>query len=292
MKTYIIYTLFFCFAVLSACKKENMPIASAPVSDPYVRVDNTSSDADHQIFLLYQQSNIPVLYSDTLSKSPLNILNLNYQIAGFSTSFIIKYIKKKADVLTGTAFVRDKLLPPLGNRIKLHSILLLDTLMTSQYYSATYSVSAYFNVYQGISTLAIANIPRISTMSISQLQAYKADIFTTLLLAPLSSEDILKSFYLVSAPYYNKYYYAGVTADGYLNLADKTVYGFIPDGKETVSYYASVDQTTDLKLFLSKIMTMSDAAFKAQYGKYPLIMSKYSLLKTALTAVGFDLTKI
>ncbi|HEY0177433.1 MAG TPA: hypothetical protein VGC08_13710, partial [Pedobacter sp.] len=266
--------------------------ASVPVADPYVRIDNTSSDVDHQIFLLYQQSQLPVLYSDTLSKSPLTILNPNYQIAGFNTSYIIKYLKKKADILTGVTFVRDKLLPPLGTKIKLHSVLLIDTLMTSQYYSATYSVVTYFNVYQGISALGIANIPRISTMSSTQLQAYKADIFTTLLLGPLNSGDILKNFNLVSAAYYNKYYYAGVTAAGYLTSADKTVYGFIPDGKETASYYASVDQTTDLKLFLSKILTLSDTDFKAQYGSYPLIMSKYSLLKTALTATGFDLTKI
>lgn len=286
MKTYIKYLILFGFAIVSACKKDSMPAASEPVSDPYARLDNATNDVDHQIFLIYQQTKTPVLYGDTLSKSPLNLLNINYQISGFSSKVVVKYLKKKTDLLAGVAFIKDQILPPLGP-VKVHSFLLTDTLMINNF-----GVNTYYNTFQGISALAIANIPRIGTMSPSAFKLYKAEILRTPLIAPLNTGNILKDFYAVSATFYNKSFSSGQTGTTYLTSADKQVYGFILDGKEFSTYYAAVDQTADLNLFLMKALSMTTAEFQAQYKTYPLIMNKYNLLKAALVNVGFDFTKL
>lgn len=292
MKTYLKYLVIICFALLTACKKDSMPEASDPAKDDYARVDNASSDIDHQIYLVYQQTKIPVLYSDTISKNPLNILNLNYQLAGSNSSYIYTYPKSKTDILAGIAFVRDKILPALGPKIKVYSITLLDTLKTVQVYGPYYSVTTNYSVVSALTTFGIANIPQIAAMNAGQLKAYKADIFTNLLVNPLSSSGLLKEFNTVSATFYNKYAYQGYDPPGSIPFADKRVYGFILDGTESPYYFSTPDETGDLKLFLSKVLTMTAADFEAQNGDYPLVMNKYNLLKEALTTLGFDLTKV
>jgi hypothetical protein len=291
MKTNIKYLAILIFAVIAACKKDSMPTASEPHTDAYARMDNPANDVDHQIFLLYQQSNIPLLYSDTLRKTPLNVVNLNYTLSGSNTNYVYTYPKNKVDILNGIAFVKNQILPPL-NKIKMYSITLLDTLKTVTVYSPTYSVTAYFTVLPGLTTFGIANIPKIQTMTATQLSAYKADIFTNIVLNPLNASDLLKSFNAVSANFYNKYAYGTELTVSYVPLADKRTYGLIPDGTESPSGYSIGSQTADLKLFLTKTFTLSASDFQAQYGAYPLIMSKYNILKTAITTLGFDLTKI
>jgi len=292
MKTYLKYLVVIFFAMLSACKKDSMPVASDPVADAYVRTDNTSSEIDHQIYLVYQQTQIPILYTDTLRKNPLQVINLNYEMAGSNSSYTYTYPKNKADILTGIAFVRDKILPPLGPNIKIHSLTLLDTLKIVQVYGPTYSITTNYNVIPALTTFGIANIPRIATMTCVELATYKADIFTNLLINPLTSSTLLADFYKVSSGFYSGYAYLGATSSYYLPFKDKREYGFILDGTESPYYFTTPDEAGDVKLFLSNILTMSAADFQTLNGNYPLVMNKYNLLKTALTTLGFDLTKV
>ena len=109
MKTFLKYSVVLLFAVLTACKKDSMPEASEPVLNNYARKDNAYDEVDHQIYLFYQETNVPVFYSDTISTNPLNVVNLNYQLAGPNSSYIYTYAKKKADLLNGIAFVKMEL---------------------------------------------------------------------------------------------------------------------------------------------------------------------------------------
>jgi len=293
MKTSIKCTLVIAITIFLGCKKQDsVPVASEPAPNAYVRSDNASDDIDHQIFLVYKQTGIPILYTDTLSRSPLNILNLNFQIGGPSSIYQYTYPKKKADILTGVNFIRDRILPPLGSKIKIYSISLLDSLKTVIKYSATYSLTTNYSFVPGLTSFGIANIPKLATMSPGQLATFRADVLTNILIAPLNASTSLTGFYAVSAAYYSRYVYGTVTDASYLQYKDKKEYGFIPTGSESTSFYQLGDQTADLKDYLNKIFTMSAADFQARYGAYPLVMSKYNLLKGALTSMGFDLTKI
>ena len=292
MKIYKKHLLVIGLAVLSACKKnDSAPLASAPVADPYARFDNTSSEIEHQVYLVYQQTQIPILYNDTLSKNPLKKVNLNYQLSGPLSDYIYSYPKTKADILSGIYFVKNSILPPLG-KIKVYSISLLDTLKIVQVYGPTYSVTTNYKVINGLTTIGIANVPAISTMTTDQLKSYKAEVLTNILINPLVSSGTLGDFYKISAAYYGKYVYGDVTNDYYLQYKDKREYGFVPNGTEYPGSYQIGDQTADLKDYLAKVLSLSASEFQTQYGSYPLVMSKYNFLKIALAAVGFDLTKV
>lgn len=291
MKTYLKYLAIIFFALLTACKKDSTPVASDLVADAYARTDNTANEVDHQIYLVYAQTKTPILYTDTLSKTPLEIVNLNYQMAGTNSSYTYTYPKNKADILTGIAFVRDKILPALGTKIKVHAISLLDTLKIVQVYGPTYSVTTMYTVFPTFSTFAIANVPGIATMTAEELTAYKAEIFSNLLINPLTLSGLLPNFNKVSKGYYDKYAYLGNDNSYYLPFKDKREYGFLLDGTETDYYFSTPSETKDLKIFLNNILTMSAADFQELNGNYPLVMNKYNLLKEALSTLGFDLTK-
>jgi len=292
MKNYLKYLVVFGFALLTACKKDSAPEASAPAEDTYMRADNASSEVDHQIYLVYQQTKVPVLYTDTVSKNPLELVNLNYQMAGSNSSYIYSYPKNKQDILAGIAFVRDKILPALGPKIKVHSISLLDTLKTEIVYSPTYIITTNYTVIQGLTTLAIAKVPSIAAMTPDELVAYQAEVFTNLLLNPLDASGLMPNFYKVSTGYYDKSALNQSDSPYYLPWKDKREYGFLLDGSESDYYYVTPSQSGDLKLFLSKILSMSAADFEAENGNYPLVMNKYNMLKEALNTLGFDLTKV
>lgn len=291
MKAYKKYLFILVVIALVACKKEkNTPEASIPDPNPYVRVDNASSDVDHQIYMIYAETQIPILYTDTLSKSPLVKINLNYQLSGAATTYRYSYPKTKADILSGINFVKNNILPPLG-KIKVYSISLLDTLKTVTGTSPNLTTTSY-TVLNALSTVAIANVPAIAAMTAAQLKTYKASILTNMLLSPLNTSGALTNFYQVSKAYYSRSVYGTVTDANYLQYKDKKEYGFIPTGTESTSYYLLGDQTADLKDYLNKMFTLSAAEFQTQYGNYPLMMSKYNFLKIALVAIGFDITKV
>ena len=292
MKSHIRNFIIIGLALLSSCKKsETAPVASTPEENPYIRIDNAGSEIDHQIYLIYEQTKIPVLYNDTLSKSPLKTLNLNYQLSGPLTNYIYSYPKTKTDILTGINFIRNSILPPLG-KVKVFSISLLDTLKTVQVYSPYYSLTTNYTVIKGLTTIGIANIPSINSMTADELKTYKAEVLTNILLNPLLSSNELANFNKVSAAYYGKVVYGDVTDANYLQWKDKREYGFIPNGTEYPNYYVIGDQSADLKDFLPKVLQLSSSEFESEYGSYPLVMSKYNYLKVALSAIGFDLTKV
>ena len=292
MNTYLKYLVVFYFALLTACKKDSAPEASKPTDDTYARADNASSEVDHQIYLVYQQTNVPILYTDTVSKNPLELVNLNYQMAGSNTSYIYSYPKNKSDILAGIAFVRDQIIPALGSKIKLHAISLLDTLKTEIVYNPSYIITTNYTAVPALTTFAIARVPAITTMRPDELATYKADIFTNLLLNPLSTSGLMANFYKVSSGFYDKYSYNQADSPYYLPWKDKREYGFLLDGTETDYYFGTPSQSGDLKVYLSKILTMSVADFESMNGNYPLVMNKYNLVKEALNSLGFDLTKV
>jgi len=292
MNSYLKYLVVFSFALLTACKKDSAPEASKPSDDIYARADNASSEVDHQIYLVYQQTSVPILYTDTVSKNPLELVNLNYQMAGSNTSYIYSYPKNKSDILVGIAFVRDQIIPPLGSKIKLHAISLLDTLKTEIVYNPSYIITTDYTAAPALTTFAIARVPAIATMTADELAMYKADIFTNLLLNPLSASGLMANFYKVSSGFYDKYAYDQPDSPYYLPWKDKREYGFLLDGTETEYYYSTPSQSGDLKLYLNKIFTMSAADFESANGNYPLVMNKYNLVKEALNTLGFDLTKV
>jgi hypothetical protein len=274
---------------LVACKKEVTPSASPDIQDPFIRKDNPSSTADHAIFLFYQKTGIPILYSDTLTTDPLYTLNIGYHITSEDSMITIRYLHDSSAVLSGINFVETQIVPYLGGSLRPYSFLLTDTLYT---FVSTYlgKNQVYLNVYQALQTLAISRVAQLDTLSADSLKTYKRDIFKNILLPPLLQQpQLLTDFYAVSAAYYGKYAYGDGTITGYIPYAPKGTYGLLVDGTEYSNYYSTEDQATDLTNYLNEVLVLSADEFSSKYSSYPLVLEKYTDIVKALTAIQFKM---
>ncbi len=289
MSKYIGLLLLSGFLCCSACKKEAQPAATADTPDPYARMDNPSSAADHAIFLFYQQTGIPVLYSDTVSFNPMTTLKIGYHITTYDSLITARYLQDGNAVLAGVNFIQNQIYPSLGGSLRPFCFLLADSLYTfTPAYLGHQMINV--NVYQGLQTLAIGRVSQLDTMSADTLKTYKRDIFKSILLPPLNQHsDLLADFYAVSAAYYGKYAYGDGTITGYIAYAPKGTYGLLVDGTEYPDYYSTEDKGTDLSNYLSQVLVMSADEFNAEYSAYPLVLEKYNLLIKALTTLQFKM---
>jgi hypothetical protein len=284
MKKYIILLLLT--AVLFSCKKDSTPAPSANINDPFIRFDNTASDADHQIYLLYKSTGIPVLYTDTLTTSPLTLLNVGYHITSYDSLVTLRYLHNQEDIVAGVNFIKDNILPSLGGSLKPYSVLLTDSLYTYN----VYRQKVVLNAYLGLQTLAVSRVAEIKTMPADVLKVYKKDIFKNILLVQLSQhDDLLKGFYAVSAAYYNQSAYGDGSIPGYIPYAPKETYGLMTDGTEFPGYYPTGDESTDLANYLDVVLVLSADEFAQKYADYPLVLTKYDLIVKVLTTLEFKM---
>ncbi len=289
MKRYLsIYPLIGLLAFL-ACKKEENPVASADIADAFIRHDNTVNEADHQIYLYYQESGIPVLYSDTLTTDPVTTLRFGYNLTSLDSLITFTRLQHNTDILEGLAFVKTQVIPYLGPQLKPYSVFLTDSLYsyTFDYYGPH---KVLLNAYQGLNTLAIGYVPSISKLDGASLRKYRGSIFKTLLAIPMGNASaLLDNFYAVSAAFYNKSAYGTDNTPYYIPYQAKEAYGLLSDGSESTTYYATGSQTDDLNRYLDVVLSLSEAEFTATYSSYPLVMDKYRYFKEALTALGFTM---
>jgi hypothetical protein len=287
MKKYIL--LCCVITLLCACKKDATPLKSADVTDPFIRMDNASSEVDHQIFLLYKATGVPVLYTDTLTRSPLTILNVGYHITSSDSLITVGYLHNSIDILAGVNFIKNDILPSLGSSLRPYSMLLADSLYT---YGFSYlgKTKIPLNAYLGLQTLVIGRVSEIKDMPTDTLKKYKKDIFKNILLTQLNQHsELLKEFNAVSAEYYNKSAYGDGSIPGYIPYQPKEAYGLLTDGSEFPGYYVTGDSFTDVGNYLDVVLVLSADEFAGRYADYPLVLSKYDLLMKVLTTVGFKL---
>jgi hypothetical protein len=288
IKKYFIY-ISLALLSLAGCQKEKGPSASPDIQDPFARVDNPKNEVDHEIYLFYKDSSIPVLYTDTLTKSPLALLNLRYHLTTVDSMVTVKYLNNQADLLAGLNFVKSEIAPYLTKSLKPYSILLTDSV-----YTFTPDMSGYgldkepLSAYLGFNTLAISYVPAIKNMTPAQLKVYRKDILKTILAVKISANPALTTgFYAVSQAYYGKTAYGNLSSAYYIPFQPKGVYGFLVDGTEFPTYYDAPAAANDLSDYLDAALLLSQADFTATYQNYPLVMQKYNLLLGIFKTIDF-----
>ncbi len=293
MKQYISLFILLSATLLFSCKKEDRPDASPTEQDPFARMDNPANAADHQIYLLYKETGVPVLYSDTVSTHPMTVLNLGYHITSYDSTLAIGYLQRSEDVLAGVNFVKNSILPYLGGSLKPYSVLLTDSVtgtVINVNGNIRTSVYTIYSAYPGLNALAISKVGQISSMAPDTLTYYKKDIFKSILQTPLAEQDdLLKDFYAVSAAFYNKSAYGDGSISGYLAYAPRETYGLVSLKPLPVGYYATGTQVDDLSGYFDVVFTLTKEQFAAKFGSYPLVMTKYDLFVKALEKLGFKM---
>jgi len=266
--------------IFASCQKEQALKSDPNISDPFARTDIATSPSDHQIFVVYQSTGVPILYKDTVSKSPLTTVSLNYNLSGTASSLRFVYLTNPADILAGVNFVQTQVLPHLTGIVKPYSVLLMDSVVTKQYSQTLFKqVDVSLISYLGLKSLAIGNVRQISKMASDSLASYRAYVLAGMLSAKLNNvtyTPLLNNFYAVSANSYS------------IAIANTTVLenlGFISNYATPGSYTNA--KPADLTNYLRHYLTMGSAAMLAKYSTYPLVTSKINYLKQALTTLGY-----
>jgi hypothetical protein len=287
MKTlYISIFIAFSLFMTTGCKKEMGVTASPDPGDAFIRVDDPAIDYVHQTYLFYHTTGVPVLFDDTLRKNPLTLLSYNYFIISRDSLLTGRFTKNNDYRLDGLQFVRDDIYPHLSKALTPYSFLVADSIFTFTG-SAPYRTKVNYNVYAGLSTFMIAKISKLKTMSATDRAALKGEALANMIYSPLLNSTLLTAFNAVSAAYYGMYAYGTTTTPYYIPYMPKESYGLLTDGTEYSNYYATGTKEADLKNYLLKVCALSEQDFTAKYGAFPLVMSKYRLLSTALTAIGY-----
>jgi hypothetical protein len=289
MKKYISLFLLCGMVALFSCKKSNPLVIDPNTPDPFARYDNASSPLDHQIYQVYTSTGIPLLYSDTLTKTPLTRLNIGYHLTSLDSLITFRLSKSTADKLAAVAFIRDQIIPSLGTKLKPYSIFMVDSVYTFAISYPNIRTKVPLTTYLGLNTVVVGKIGLIKSMIPDSVKTYKRDIFKSILTASLASQaSILNSYYAVSAAYYGKFAYGTTTTTSYIPYLPEESYGFLsPNGITPTVYYNTPSQSTDVAQYLNIMLVLSASDFAAKYGNYPLVMSKYTLLKQALISLGF-----
>lgn len=275
--------------MLGGCAKEDGVTASPDLGDAFARLDNPAVASDHQVYLFYRETGIPVLFSDTLRKQPLAVYDPKYFITTRDSLLTLRLAFKEVDRLEGIGFIQNQIYPHLGSKtIKPYSFLLTDSVYSFKGTGVNRTKVPY-NTYLSFGGLIVGNIPRIKAMTGTQLSAFKAEILAGLIYNPMLSSTLLTEFYAVSANAYGKTAYGTVESVYYVPIAPKTTYGLLLNGTEVPnpSSYPIGSKEADVKEYLTQMFTLSAQEFSAKYGAFPLVMKKYALVDKALTAIGY-----
>lgn len=283
MRKYISLLLISCLAI--CCKKEATPSPSPENNDPYMRVDNPSSVADHAIYELYESTGVPVFYNDTINTSPLLVFTYNLQLDP-AAYLKINHLHDPQDIVNGVNMLKDSILPYLSDSLKPFTIMLTDSVYATP---AGSRIVQPMTTYSALTGLVIANVANIKNMPADTLSAYRAAILKSLLFAPVSGNAAINTFYAVSTDYYNKNVYGDGSIAGYLAYKPKEGYGFLKVNYESSVYYLAPAQADDLDAYLGAVLSMSSDAFQTKYGSYPLVMQKYTILVSIVKAAGFKM---
>jgi hypothetical protein len=288
MNRTIIYFIALCL-FFASCKKEAGLKASPDEADPFARIDNAGNAADHQIYLFYKDSGIPVLYSDTVAKNPLKLLNLGYHLTSLDTTVTAKYSTNQTDIIAGLNFVKSQIVPYLGSTLKPYSILLTDSVYTFvPDPSGQGLLKSPLNAYVGLNTLAISYISEISRMDPATVKKFRNDILKNILTAKFTADLVLlNKFNTVSSAFYYKTAF-GTSSNRYqVPIVPKGNYGLLVDGTEQPNYYSITGPAEDLANYFDTILNISSADFLNANQSYPLVMQKYNLLLDFFKTIGF-----
>lgn len=314
----VIYFMFL-FFFFTGCGKEDNLFPSKEDRNWFVITGDSDLPVDQAIYDLYKKWEIPVFYNDTIGReergvdyngNPIiyyRILNLNYSINGANnTDFVekrISLVKSEEDLLAGVRWVDEMLLPKMPKVFHQTSILLLDSLYNFQY---GMPVLPLLEVYQGMETLAIGNIPAIAKMEQDECEEVVNRILVYLTTSYLSTKAPVKmdDFYKVSYNHEQQWTYYKVNVkpapdypgQTYLPSARWETYGFLDYDHSKYSklepnpteewWYWLPDVDDDVEDFVLAVLVYTPEEFEMKYQEYPKVKEKYTLMREILVDLG------
>lgn len=318
MKRYYIYIVLLFLAV--GCSKETLLEPSLKDRNWFEIIDDANDPVKHKTYQIYKETGTPVFYNDLLgiedrgvdsNGNPLIFekrLDINYTIAGSTVTSIEKkftLLDNEADIMAGLDFVQNNFINSVPEKFFIHSIFLVDSLYEQQYAGGQKKTS---NCHKGLNTFVIANVKKLSSMSEQEKSLFNDKLLTYLAINQLANSNItdMEKFQKVSYDPINAWYYYGMNVQkprypGFKCLPPDRweVYGFLDYNRtkysnvETESdiqnwQYVLPAKEEDIEAYIAAALSTSEDEFNAKYSSYPMVMSKYSIMRKILVEIGFS----
>ena len=313
MKKYLYSLIVLCSITMAFVSCGSDEVTPGPSETDMWLHPYGASSADQSLQAqFYQKNKIYLLFNDTLRKQQvatnpdgtpfydMETIDLTYYLIGSSSylneAFTYEYLQTDADKQAATAFVQDQVLPCLSGDLLPFSILLVSKI---NQYARQYSYQSMTRtnpiVYAGYRCTAIA-AEGIAGMSQEQKITARNNILKAIINNKLSSlpADAFDEFYSFTNPYYSTYKMYDAAAAFFeqyptpmdIGLLDNGVsyYRWTPTG--SLIMYNIAAKSYDLQDYTNAVFTYSDAEFAAKYGQYPIVMTKFKLLKQIFAQIG------
>ena len=311
------YILFFillsCF--VWACGEDDGNLTPSGNERNWLNLeDNVDDPIDHQRYLIFKETGIPIYYNDTIGNEiryslatgkeymHYEVLQVFY-IPGSVTPGVktanYQLIKNREDVKLVLDYLQLEILPQIPSEIYVPSILLVDSL-TSSSGSLT---------YKGFNTIVVSEVSEFANMDEVAKKEYRGAVLRSLVagsLVGIEGEWLEENFYALTYavnPDNINYLYSTGTA-GYmvyracagLDLTAEeqslAVLGFIgtrskpnPGAAERLWYVP--ERSQDVSQYCEAIFAYTEEEFKALHGDAPVVMDKYYVMRNKLKEYGF-----
>ncbi len=314
MKNYLYSLIALCSITMALVSCESDEITPGPSETDMWLHPYSASSADQALQTqFYQKNRIYLLFNDTLRKQQvatnpdgtpfydMETVDLTYYLTGSSSgtvneAFSYDYLQTDADKQAATAFVQDQVLPCLSGDLLPFSILLVNKI--NRYYRQYTNQSMTLSnpiVHAGYRCTAIA-ADGVAGMSQQQKITARNNILKAIINNKLSAlpEGTFDEFYSFTSPYYGTYLMYEPAAAFFelyptpmdIGLLDNAVSYYQWRTSGSLIMYNIAASSYDLQDYTNAVFTYSDAEFEAKYGQYPIVMTKFRLLKKIFAQIG------
>lgn len=314
MNKYILFfILFSCLAW--ACGDDGGNLTpSGDERNWLVIEDNPGDPIDHQRYLIFKETGIPVYYNDTIGNEIRYSLAMGkeymyyevlqvFYVPGSITPGVktanYELVKERENVKPVLDYLQNVILPEIPTEMYVPSILLVDSLTSSSGNLA----------YKGFNTIVVSEVSEFAEMDEVAKKKYRGAVLRSLVAGSLvgtEGEWLEENFYALTYevnPGNLNYLYSTGTI-GYavyractgmdLKAEEQTlaVLGFIgtrtkpPVGQAERSWYVP-ERNQDVSQYCEAIFAYTEEEFKALHGEAPVVMSKYYVLRDKLKEYGF-----
>mgnify|MGYP002620259719 CR=1 FL=1 len=308
---YSLVALCFITIALAGCGSDEVTPGTSE-TDMWLHPYGASSADQALQSQFYQKNKIYLLFNDTLRKQQvatnpdgtpfydMETIDLTYYMIGYSSyldaAFTYEYLQTDVDKQAATAFIQDQVLPCLSGDLLPFSILLVNKI---NQYSRQYSYQSMTRtnpiVYAGYRCTAIA-ADGIAEMSHQQKITARNNILKAIINNKMSAlpADTFDDFYSYCSAYYSTYamreaaetFFAQYPTPMDIGLLDNSVSYYAWRTTGSLIMYNIAAKSYDLQDYTNAVFTYSDAEFAEKYGEYPIVMTKFRLLKQIFAQIG------
>lgn len=303
MKYQLIYGLFICCA-LFACADDDAPSPSYEDKDWYeIKYDPSADNLDQLRYTIYENTNIPIFYGDTLGSETrydrggnpytyYSVFKIGYLFTSSGSSIKYQLSEDRDAILSMTKLLQDYTLPLLGERFRPRGFLIVDTLSSTANAETGERprLSGYKDMEMTLAGMKPAEdtgLPFVTKMTSEEKEVYGYTIAFLELYAYLARESTsqLEHFKELSE---NTGITYNTSIDKYtvLSAAD---YGFFRFAKSANAMRVKIPTIAeDISEYVSRIHFKTDAEIQEEIKGHSVMVEKYGLILRILKDSGFE----